>query len=121
MVGNKTLQRWYATFNDAYFDGELPACKTTWEDLRKHKAIGWYRPIEYERFDGKRWKYHRTDHEICLCPKIKDMVSISQFTLLHEMAHLYVGLRHPRAQAHGRIWQKEMLRLASIGAFKNLW
>ena len=49
------------------------------------------------------------------------MVSISQGTLLHEMAHLWVGIHHPRAKSHGRIWQKEMLRLATIGAFKNLW
>lgn len=121
MVGNATLRRWYSAYNDKYYAGKLPPCKTEWVDLTKHRAIGRYHPVVLERFNGNSWKYHRTDHEIHLCPRIKQLVSISQGTLLHEMAHLWVGINHPRAQPHGRIWQKEMLRLATIGAFKNLW
>lgn len=123
MVGNKTLQRYYAEYNRRYFGNSLPKCKTVWADLEKlsEGAVGHYRPVEYERFDGKRWHHYRTDHLIEIDPKLRSMNTIWQSTLLHEMAHLSVGLRHKKVVSHGKIWQQEMLRLATAGAFKNLW
>lgn len=45
----------------------------------------------------------------------------TRLTLLHEMAHIAVEIRHKRPMGHGAIWQAEMLRLAKIGAFANWW
>lgn len=45
----------------------------------------------------------------------------TRWTLLHEMAHLAVNIRHKRSMGHGRLWQREMMRLARLGAFDNYW
>lgn len=42
-------------------------------------------------------------------------------TMVHEMAHLKINLRFNRNMGHGKYWQKEMKRLARLGAFKNIW
>lgn len=123
MVGNKTLQRYYKTYNRKYFGNELPACETFFKNLQKMSkgAIGHYVPVEYEIFRNGQWVPHRKTHRIEIDPKAKTMGIFWQSTLIHEMAHLSVGLKHKRVKSHGRVWQKEMLRLATIGAFKNLW
>lgn len=126
MVGNKTLERYYDLYNRKYFEGSLPACKTVFCDLwKKHKvrAVGHYVPTHWEKKspDDGKWRVYRTEHLIEVDHKVKNMGIFWQSTLIHEMAHLAVGLRHKRVKSHGRIWQKEMLRLATIGAFKNLW
>lgn len=41
---------------------------------------------------------------------------VARMTLLHEMAHIHIA--HWR---HGEPFQKEMLRLATLGAFRGLW
>jgi hypothetical protein len=48
-------------------------------------------------------------------------VNETRITLLHEMAHMKVDIRHRRARGHGKHWQAEMKRLARIGAFENWW
>ncbi len=123
MIGNKTLCRYYKAYNEVYFKNELPACETVFRDLQKMSkgAIGHYTPVEYEIFRGGKWTPHRKTHRIEIDPKAKYMNVLWQSTLLHEMAHLSVGLKHKRVKSHGTIWQKEMLRLATAGAFKNLW
>lgn len=45
----------------------------------------------------------------------------TRLTLLHEMAHIAVEIRHRRPMGHGAVWQREMLRLARAGAFANWW
>lgn len=45
----------------------------------------------------------------------------TRMTLLHEMAHIAVEIRYKRPMGHGPVWQREMLRLAKIGAFANWW
>jgi hypothetical protein len=47
--------------------------------------------------------------------KAKSMRYVSA-DLLHEMAHI----SKPRAE-HGKVFQKEMKRLANAGAFQNVW
>ncbi len=42
-------------------------------------------------------------------------------TLIHEMAHMAVEIKHKRNMGHGKVWQAEMLRLARAGAFKTIW
>jgi SprT-like family len=42
-------------------------------------------------------------------------------TLLHEMAHISVRSKFPRAYGHGPRFHKEMLRLAKLGAFNTIW
>lgn len=125
MVGNKTLQRYFDEYNRRYFGNSLPPCNTIFTDLsRKHKgAVGHYVPVQYEKKSPEDgiWRLSRTEHFIEVDHRVKNMGIFWQSTLLHEMAHLAVGLKHKRVKSHGRIWQKEMLRLATIGAFKNLW
>jgi Zn-dependent peptidase ImmA (M78 family) len=48
-------------------------------------------------------------------------VTQTRFTLIHEMAHLKVDLKHNRSMHHGKYWQTEMKRLANIGAFEHWW
>lgn len=123
MVDNKTLQRYYKTYNRKYFGGGLPACETFFKNLQKISkgAFGRYSPLEYEIFRNGQWEPHRKTHRIEIDPRAKKLNILWQSTLLHEMAHLAVGLKHKRVKSHGTFWQKEMLRLATIGAFKNLW
>lgn len=40
----------------------------------------------------------------------------AEMDLLHEMCHLAT-----KGNRHGRLWQREMLRLAKCGAFHNRW
>lgn len=123
----KRLQKYYAGYNRKYFGNRLPDCKIKWTELHKaygkdaRGAVGYYHAVVFEIYNKGKWRKHRTEYWIELSPKIGTMGIFWQSTLIHEMAHLSVELSHPRATAHGRIWQKEMLRLATIGAFKNLW
>lgn len=36
-------------------------------------------------------------------------------TLVHEMAHLKVNIKHGRTMGHGKYWKKEMHRLVGLG------
>ena len=60
------------------------------------------------------------------CPKsilLSDDLSVreTRMTLIHEMAHMKVDIEFQRPMGHGKKWQKEMKRLARLGAFENWW
>jgi hypothetical protein len=45
----------------------------------------------------------------------------TRITLLHEMAHMKVNTKAGCNLSHGKIWKKEMRRLAAVGAFDDWW
>lgn len=97
------LRHWYRLYNNRYFNGELPEtidiffarlrmCKG---DCDIDQGGEFIVRIHY------RQKHYRT----------------TRFTLLHEMVHVKLN---PYG-GHGPVFDKEMLRLATAGAFRRLW
>lgn len=118
------LQRFYAEYNQKYFNGRLPKdCKVVYEDLTKVKAIGHFCPSEWTAYDpeSKKFKPYKTTYKIKICTRIKKFRRMVLCTLLHEMAHLSTDLKYPGRSGHGHYWQREMKRLANVGAFNGLW
>jgi Zn-dependent peptidase ImmA (M78 family) len=60
---------------------------------------------------------YQLDNEIAINTWLRDWPTLWRWTLLHEMVHLFL----PDHADHGEKFQKEMLRLARAGAFRNLW
>ena len=72
------------------------------------------------RVKGKKWTLlNESRPVITLASDLSRLsrTSVAMMTLLHEMCHLAV----PKRIWHGPKFQKEMLRLAKAGAFKELW
>jgi hypothetical protein len=94
--------------NRKYFYKKLPRYRVRWD--RKICRRGWLGECDEKTislaYELKRWGLNR----------------VIKQTLLHEMVHarLLVGDGDGDV-GHGRNFQKEMLRLARAGAFKNLW
>lgn len=89
------LQRKYRHFNRKFFNSRLP----------KNTKLCWENMYEMGYQQGDKIAINRQDRK---------RSRVWQFTLLHEMCHIL----HPN---HGPGFQREMLRLAKAGAFKNLW
>lgn len=92
------LVRSYRIFNSCYFGSRLP------EDME----------LSWARLKADMGYCDST--EIVLDRRLKRWPRVALSTLLHEMAHLSSG-----AAGHGPKFQKEMLRLAKVGAFKDIW
>lgn len=111
-------------FNSRYFRGSLPKCKVVWTDT---KMFGMYYPVYNKTYKTKkeaqtaiRDKTFQPDqHVIELGRWTRKAGRQWKFTLLHEMVHL--KLRNETGSFHGHKFQKEMKRLASMGAFRGLW
>jgi hypothetical protein len=104
------LKRWYAYYRKKYFDNRLP--ETAEVDIYYAEMPELYGyadsdddPPEHDHFiiEIERWCI---EHPI-----------VAKMTLLHEMAHLATF----PYEGHGEPFQKEMLRLAKLGAFRRLW
>jgi len=108
------LRRKYNEYNDRYFKGRLPLGREVRllvcsEDKMVNTGVFG----EYEDFEIRIEKkaYGR--------PREK---SQAQSTLLHEMVHMdldFLGV--DEKDQHGPRFQKGMLRLAKLGAFRDLW
>ena len=66
---------------------------------------------------GEVWLDEENVWTIRIDPKYAIDSRIWRLTLLHEMVHIEV---YPY-KGHGKKFQQGMLRLAQVGAFKNLW
>jgi hypothetical protein len=112
MPNDRDLKFFYRRFNKKFFHNQLPNNLTvrfaspaqfTQKGLGKRTCAitliedGKAYAIIVKKTRGKTWAYIKAD-------------------LLHEMVHV----KNPRL-AHGPRFQKEMLRLAQIGAFKGIW
>lgn len=98
------LQATYARYNKLYFGGELPDMPVRWGMTHSENAAEfWHEPMQ-----------------IVIHPVIKrcGLFKYARLLLVHEMAH--VKLRDRRIKDHGRVFQAEMRRLASIPSLTKL-
>lgn len=96
------LHRAYRAYNRRYFGNLLPNppdVTIRWEEL------------------GNQLMGYQLEDEIVINRKDRHRESLWRLTLLHEMLHLAL----PDEKAHGKRFQDGMLRLAKMGAFRNLW
>jgi hypothetical protein len=104
----------FRIYNSRYFNGSLPDCTIRWEDL---KIFGRYYPIRErsEKFPNVVF----VEHVIELARWSQNKPRQWKLTLLHEMVHLKQW--REKGNPHGHKFQREMKRLAGVGAFNRLW
>lgn len=125
---NESLSYYYNEYNFRYFGGRLPKdTKVKWGELAGIHAIGVYNEghkILARRVRGKNKGTLRTikyvRDEIVIDWRLKSMFRIAATTLLHEMVHQKLKNKD-RGDGHGHVFQREMKRLARLGAFHYLW
>jgi len=67
---------------------------------------------------GGAWsKLDSGEFVIRVNPAVRGWKALRNWVVLHEMAHIHI---YPNRN-HGKKFQAEMLRLAQIGAFKDVW
>jgi hypothetical protein len=108
-----SIQRFYHLVNRRYWRGRLPRdVIVRWDRklLRREHAVA-----TLENYPAVVCII-RIARELYCCRGLVGLV------ILHEMAHLAIQLRLQRACAgHGWRFQQEMMRLAKLGAFRELW
>ncbi len=98
------LQKTYRYYNRKYFGNVLPNppnVKVKWGDIEPAMGL-------------------QLDNEIVINRCHRSAQRLWRFTLLHEMEHLALDEVNTRSD-HGKEFQEGMLRLAKLGAFRNLW
>jgi hypothetical protein len=103
MTSDRQLRRWYNAFNRQWFNDELS----------KDNIVRW------EVVDGIQAEADPQDDGTWILrihPALSWSIRNAKFALIHEMAHVKTDTLE-----HGKEFQQEMLRLAQIGALKNLW
>ena len=100
-MAKQTLEQAYRYFNRKYFHNRLPHPSDMLLRWGSIKGMG------YQQGD-----------EIVINRKDRRRDSVWKLTLLHEMCHAALPNAAPD---HGKEFQREMLRLAKMGAFHNLW
>jgi len=111
------LKAWYQESNAAYFDNKLPDIPIYWEKLPSGVYAETACPLSWP-----------TDGNADLCVirvsevfRQRALLPIAVHAVLHESCHVE-DHRHARPlDSHGDQWQACMLRLATAGAFKDLW
>lgn len=105
---NKDLLDTYNGFNELYFDAKLP----------KLASIVFKR---MPRVDGRTRFMKNGEIHIFIGKKIQHHAVLVYITLLHEMAHVKVGLTiSHEGRSHGFIWGSEIVRLWNLGAYEDL-
>lgn len=125
-----SLKYYYNLFNSRYFRGRLPKdCQVFWGDMYRQgcpEALGVYKP-GYQILAQRVRGYHKGKYRVL--SNRKDSIAIDRrlffvgnkvtlMTLLHEMVHLKLKDTHA---GHGHAFQREMKRLAKVGAFNSWW
>jgi len=110
---NKNLKQMFNHANRKYFNNELPNIPITWKKkLMMNGAVG---ECVFNRDDEKH-PNKITSVEIHLHTWLQDYPPYLIQTLLHEMAHLKLGVR----VHHGKVFQKEIRRLVAVGAYDGI-
>jgi hypothetical protein len=104
------LQWLFKEYNRRYFGDKLCTLPVTWSAtiFRQYHALGTF---EHDLINPIG---------IVIAKRIQGLDSVVGRTLLHEMVHLALHRTHQKCD-HGDTFQREMLRLATIGAFEELW
>lgn len=102
MKSERQLAYWYRKYNRLYFGDSLPTAFVWWEPTSAAYA-------DCKLIDGE-WR-------IRLNPSLSGWNALWKWSLLHEMVHIRL---YPNTN-HGRRFQAEMLRLATMGAFREVW
>lgn len=121
------LEEMFHLFNSRYFRNSLPKCKVVWADI---SYFGDYAPVYHKAYKTRKQASDAIKSgEFSTNGKVTHLIRLGKwtrkqrrqwmFTLLHEMAHL--KLRNESGDVHGHKFQKEMKRLAGLGAFNRLW
>lgn len=108
---NEVAERWYAGYNETYFENKLP----------KDTRVQFVR--ELKDWEGNRvlgLTYSSTPATIQINAEYRDTPPIWLEILLHEQCHLSLDST-PEFDMHGAKFQACMLHLAQAGAFAQLW
>lgn len=103
----ENLKGWYDSYNEDYFLGQLPK-----DTLVQYGDLG---PLVSGITLQSSGQFH-----IIVSLKLNPTPQEAHFTLLHECVHVKLWNKH-LLDDHGIEFQTEMVRLAEIGAFKELW
>lgn len=124
MKSNKRLLSWFRKYNRKFWGGKLKEPFIRWEKLKSYREpapLGQYRKPTKQIYlvTGKKWKLIEGRPIIALSRtlRFRNRQGQARMTLLHEMAHAALPIRIK----HGPRFQKEMLRIAKLGAFEGLW
>lgn len=113
------LQFWFWKYNKQYFSGRLPECDIKWADLKEfgHQGVRYVQKRSRGRIEMEPRFYIR------IAKDTRSKESTWKMTLLHELCHLKLRNKDGFHQGrdHGHKFQREMKRLANMGAFNGLW
>lgn len=117
MRSDRTLKKWYREANQEYFDSQLP----------KNTIVRWGTEEEWEDEEDGARNLGDTDvagrpMEVRLSPVLHRLHwwGIAKITLYHEMIHILLEIKKVKQENdHDDRFEKEMLRLAKLGAFKK--
>jgi hypothetical protein len=114
--GDSTLGKEYQEINEGHFGGKLPAIPVLWEP--RLKIIG---PQIAEGFNEKGlWGHYGSATIILLNPDIRGNPAEVRRTLCHEMVHEYLFTIGDSGPKHGPVFQNELQRLLTEGAFEAI-
>jgi hypothetical protein len=104
------LQRLFKEYNRRYFGEKLCTLPVTWSAtvFRRYTALVTFEDDSINPIG------------IVIAKRIQGLDSVVARTLLHEMVHLALHRTHQQCK-HGDTFQREMLRLATMGEFEELW
>jgi predicted SprT family Zn-dependent metalloprotease len=97
-----TITEVYEEYNRQFFKGRLPKISVTYRNIKENNA--------YTLF------FASVPVEIVLNRYLLRSARLSRIVLVHEMAHISVGIEC----GHGPKFQKELRRLVKQGAYKGL-
>jgi len=124
-----SLKHYYDVINSRYYRNTLPTdCRVFWSSELPENVMGDYSPERHilaQRVrgtdKGTYRKMYERKHTIRINTNLYDVGKRTVLlTLFHEIVHLKLKLRKSRHD-HGPDFQKEMKRLAKVGAFSGLW
>lgn len=118
----------FTLYNNRYFRNRLPHCEVAFKPHNFTQGLGLFRNKVVEQ-EGVKGVLARK-YSIYISNRIKWSASLWAMTLLHEMVHLDIHTQMVKNQeihkwnkrtGHGPSFQKEMKRLAAMGAFVGVW
>jgi Zn-dependent peptidase ImmA (M78 family) len=112
------LQRLFGQYNWRYFGSRLSkSILIIQKELPKRRYGRVMHNMRIRRANSSKW----TNVDILILINTAHRRNEQRLTLLHEMVHVDLDMKgHSRVQ-HGKLFQKEMLRLAKAGALSKLW